>query len=306
MSPKAITGLIEYEPVSERIVRARIKGRTNNLTILSVYAPIRDATEQQKDQFFSDLQTVIDKIPRKDILLIGGDFNARIGGKLNNSEHAIGKHGLGDRCTNGNRLLLFAMQNNLAVANTWFRHKPCHTYTWESRDGRVKAQIDYLLVSRRWKSMVLDSRVHRGADTGSKNGSDHFLLKTRLKYRLSSRKTTMPNQKIDVSKLKVDEYRGAFVLELSNRFVVLQDDTEEATPTDQCPNCPKIKIEKKWSKLKDHINEAASNILGFVKRKTKKWISEKTLKLCQEKRNDQQEIPHIQSATTRMSQIGKS
>jgi hypothetical protein len=116
----------------------------------------------------------------------------------------------------------------------------------------------------------------------------------------------MPNQKIDVLKLKVDEYRRAFVLELWNRFVVLQDDTEEATPTDQCPNCPKIKIEKKWSKLKDHINEAASNILGFVKHKTKKWISERTLKLCQEKRNDQQEIPHIQSATTRMSQIGKS
>ena len=148
MSPKAITGLIEYEPVSERIVRARIKGRTNNLTILSVYAPIRDATEQQKDQFYSDLQTVIDKIPRKDILLIGGDFNARIGRKLNNLEQAIGKHGLGDRCTNGNRLLLFAMQNNLAVANTWFRHKSCHTYTWKFRDGRVKAQIDYLLVSR--------------------------------------------------------------------------------------------------------------------------------------------------------------
>jgi exonuclease III len=46
LSPKAVTGLIEYEPVSERIVRARIKGRTNNLTVLSVYAPIRDATEQ--------------------------------------------------------------------------------------------------------------------------------------------------------------------------------------------------------------------------------------------------------------------
>jgi hypothetical protein len=62
--------------------------------------------------------------------------------------------------------------------------------------------------------MVLDSRVRRGADTESKNGSDPFLLKTRLKYRLSSRKTTMPNQKIDVLKLKVDEYRRAFVLEL--------------------------------------------------------------------------------------------
>ena len=168
MTPKIASGLLDYEAVSDRIVMARLKGQSNNLTILSVYAPIRDAPDHLKDKFYADLQLTMNKIPRKDILVIGGDFNARIGTRLNDSEWAIGNHGLGDRCINGVRLLMFAMLNNLSVANTWFKHKPCHTYTWRSRDGRTRTQIDYLLVSRRWKSMIKDSRVYRGADTGSK------------------------------------------------------------------------------------------------------------------------------------------
>ena len=95
-----------------------------------------------------------DKIPLKEILVIGCDFNTRICTRLNNSEWVIGNHGLGDRCINRVRLLMFAMLNNLSVANTWFKHKPCHTYTWRSRDARARAKIDYLLVSCRFKSRL--------------------------------------------------------------------------------------------------------------------------------------------------------
>ena len=175
---KIASGLLDYEAVSDRTVMARLKGQGNNLTILSVYAPIRDAHDHLKDKFYADLQLTLNKIPRKDILLIGGDFNAKIGTRLNDSEWAIGNHGLGDRCINGVRLLMFTMLNNLSVANSWFKHKPCHTYTWRSRDDRTHAQIDYLLFSCRWKSVIEDSRIYRGADTGSKSGSDHLLLKS--------------------------------------------------------------------------------------------------------------------------------
>ncbi|KAK2707180.1 hypothetical protein QYM36_015010 [Artemia franciscana] len=68
---------------------ARLKGQSNNLTILSVYAPICDAPDYLKDKFYADLQLTLNKVPRKDILVIGGDFNARIGTRLNNSEWAI-------------------------------------------------------------------------------------------------------------------------------------------------------------------------------------------------------------------------
>ena len=130
------------------------------------------------NEFHSNVQNVLDRIPRKAVLLIGGVFNARFGRKLSVSEQTIGNHSRGDSGANGNRLWMFAMHNNLSVANTWFRYKPCHTYTWKCREGGVKTEIDYLLVSRQWKSMVEDSRVFREANKFSRKGSDHFFLRT--------------------------------------------------------------------------------------------------------------------------------
>ncbi|KAK2710066.1 hypothetical protein QYM36_013665 [Artemia franciscana] len=121
ITPKIALGLMDYEAVSDRIVLARLKG---HLTILSVYAHIHDIPDHLKDKFYADLQLTLNKIPRKDILVIGGDFNGRIGTRLNDSEWAIINHGLGDRCINGVRLIMFAMLNNLSVANTWFKYKP--------------------------------------------------------------------------------------------------------------------------------------------------------------------------------------
>ncbi|XP_065574252.1 craniofacial development protein 2-like [Artemia franciscana] len=223
MTPKIVSGLLDYNAVSDRIVMAPLKGQSNNLTILFVYDPIRDALDHLKDKFYADLQLTMNKIPRKDILVIGGDFNARIGTRLNDFEWAIGNHGLGDWCINGVRLLMFAMLNNLSVANTWFKRKPCHTYTWRSRDGRTRTQIDYLLFSRRWKSMIKDSRAYRGADTGSKSGSDHLLLKSKVRFRLSSKKVSAPKCILDTAKLKLPEIKETFMLELTNRFTALQD-----------------------------------------------------------------------------------
>ncbi|KAK2703516.1 hypothetical protein QYM36_018045 [Artemia franciscana] len=86
MTPKIASGLMDYELVSDRILMALLKGQNNNLTILSVYASIRDDPYHLKDNFYADLQLTLIKIPRKDILVIGGDFNARMGARLKNSE----------------------------------------------------------------------------------------------------------------------------------------------------------------------------------------------------------------------------
>ncbi|KAK2718962.1 hypothetical protein QYM36_006093 [Artemia franciscana] len=64
MTPKIASGLLDYEAVSDRIVIARLKGQSYNLTILSVYAPIRDAPDHLKDKFYADLQMTMNKIPR--------------------------------------------------------------------------------------------------------------------------------------------------------------------------------------------------------------------------------------------------
>ncbi|XP_065565738.1 uncharacterized protein LOC136030597 [Artemia franciscana] len=296
MTPKIASGLLDYEAVSDRIVMACLKGQSNNLTKLSVYAPIRDAPDHLKDKFYADLQLTLNKIPRKDILVIGGDFNARIGTRLNDSEWAIGSQGLGNYRINGVRLIMFAMLNSLSVANAWFKHKPCHTYTRRSRDGRTRAQIDYSLVSRRWKSMIKDSRVYRGADTGSKSGSDHLLLKSKVRSRLSSKKVSAPRCILDTAKLKLPEIKETFMLELTNRFTALQDndrefktnqaisETETSAMTEHENFNPLLNIEKRWIKFRNQVKEAATKTLGVRDKKPKRWISQKTIELSLRKK----------------------
>ncbi|KAK2705308.1 hypothetical protein QYM36_017373, partial [Artemia franciscana] len=62
MAPKIASGLIDYEAVSDRIVMTRLKGQSNNLTILSVYAPIHDAPGHLKDKFYANLHLTLNKI----------------------------------------------------------------------------------------------------------------------------------------------------------------------------------------------------------------------------------------------------
>ena len=65
----------------------------------------------------------------------------------------------------GSRLCDFSMANGLVIrGGTLFQHKDIHKATWVSANGRVKNQIDHLLISRQLRSAVLDARVQKRTD----------------------------------------------------------------------------------------------------------------------------------------------
>ena len=81
----------------------------------------------------------------------------------------------------GSRLCDFSMANGLVIrGGTLFQHKDIHKATWVSANGRVKNQIDHLLISRQLRSAVLDARVQKRTDINS----DHFLVRTNIRLRL--------------------------------------------------------------------------------------------------------------------------
>ena len=87
-----------WEPHSERIIMASFTTRNKdiNLNIVQIYAPTETASDEDKDAFYSLLQGVIDKLSRKDVNIVMGDANAKIGQDNTGYEDVMGQHGLGE------------------------------------------------------------------------------------------------------------------------------------------------------------------------------------------------------------------
>ena len=162
--------LLGYNPISDRILTVKLAAKPWNVTLIQLYAPTNQAPESESNQFYSRLQQVVQGSSSEYVVIVCGDFNAKIG-----EGATIGKHALGTRNENGERLIDFAMANRLIAANAITRQHPRRKYTWRSFDGLHRNQIDYVLVQRRWKTAVAKCRTYAGADADS----DHVLVGTR-------------------------------------------------------------------------------------------------------------------------------
>ena len=142
--------LLEWEPVSERLIRVRLNSRFCKLTILQCYAPTNEAEEEVKEDWYEQLQMAVSMLPQHDMLLLTGDMNAKVGTDNSNYERVMGRHGCGVRNDNGERLADFCMSNNLVIGGTIFPHKDIHKLTWKSPDGRTINQIDHIIINGKW------------------------------------------------------------------------------------------------------------------------------------------------------------
>ncbi|BHF66922.1 hypothetical protein SprV_0200994500 [Sparganum proliferum] len=157
LSQQADLALLAWEPVNDRMAYVRLKGHFTNISIVAVYAPTSAAEQRDKEASYSQLQALVERLPRRDLLIVAGDWNGRTGPGDPTTSHLIGRFGLGSRCENGERLLNFADQNRLLVTNTCFQHRKKHLLTWYSNDGHTASQIDYILVSSWFRSWVHDA-----------------------------------------------------------------------------------------------------------------------------------------------------
>ncbi|VDL97735.1 unnamed protein product [Schistocephalus solidus] len=126
-----------------------LKGHFKNISIVSVYAPASAAEQHDKETFFQQMQALVERLPRRDLLIVAGAWNGRAGRCDSTNSHLICRFGLGCLCENGERLPNFADQNRLFVTSTGFQHRNKHLLTWYSNDGHMASQIDYILRRRR-------------------------------------------------------------------------------------------------------------------------------------------------------------
>ena len=125
---------------------------SNSITLIQVYAPTTNAKEAEVEGFYDDLQNLTELTPKKDVLFIIGDWNAKVGSQ--EIPGVIGMFGLRVQSEAVQRLTEFCQEKALILANILFQPHKRRLYTWTSPDGQYRNQTDYILCSRRWKSSI--------------------------------------------------------------------------------------------------------------------------------------------------------
>ena len=102
--------------------------------VIQAYAPTSNAEEAEVEWFYEDIQDLLELKPKKDILFIIGDWNAKVG--IQEIAGVTGKSGLQVQNEPSQRLTEFWQENTLVIANTLFQQHKRRLYTWTSPDGQ--------------------------------------------------------------------------------------------------------------------------------------------------------------------------
>ena len=126
------------------MISVHFQGKPSSITIIQVYAPNTNAEEAEVEWFYEDLQDLLELTPKKDVLFVIGDWNAKVGRQ--ETPGVTGTFGLEVQNEAGQRLIEFCQENALVLANTLSQQHNRRPYTWASIDCQYQDQIDYILL----------------------------------------------------------------------------------------------------------------------------------------------------------------
>ena len=98
------------------MISVRFQGKLFNITVIKVYALTSNADEAEVEEFYDDLQDLLELTPKNDVLFIIGDWNAKVGSQ--ETPGVTGKFGLGVQNEAGQRLTEFCQENTLVSSNS--------------------------------------------------------------------------------------------------------------------------------------------------------------------------------------------
>ncbi|VDP82952.1 unnamed protein product [Schistosoma curassoni] len=128
---QAQNALIGRESHGPRIIKASFKTKKDGISmnIIQYYAPTNDYNEDVRDQFYNGLQSIVEKCPTKNLTILMGDLNAKVGMDSTGYEDIMRRQGLGERNENGLRFANLCAFNKLVIGGTIFPQKRIHKIT---------------------------------------------------------------------------------------------------------------------------------------------------------------------------------
>ena len=189
------------------MIYVHFQGKPFNITVIQAYAPTSKAKEAEAEQFYEDIQDLLELTPKKDVLFIIGDWDAKVGSQ--EIPGVTGKFGLGVWNEAGQKLIEVCQKNPLVIANTLFQQHKRRLYTWTSPDGQKQNQVDYILCSKIGRSSIQLTKTRPGADCGS----DHENLISKFRLKLTKTGKTARPFTYDLNQIPYD-----YTVEVRNRF----------------------------------------------------------------------------------------
>ena len=179
--------------------------------MICVYSPHNSSSEEDLVDFYTTLRSTVEQVPLHNLLIIAGDLNAKLGPADARYTYNIQTN------RNGEHLVDFMEEFNLFPSNTNFMKPKGQLWTFEYPNGD-RAQLDYLLVRKKWRNSIKDSRSY---STFSSVGSDHRVIsaKVKLSLRVSKKAVSSPMKKIDWKEVSSNkELSKDFAIQVFNKF----------------------------------------------------------------------------------------
>lgn len=236
--------------------------------MINVYAPTEYAETKIKDEFYEQIEVLLEATPKEDTTILLGDLNAQIG-QEEYIKPVAGRYTIHNITNdNGQRLCELANKAGMIISSTKYQHPFKHKITWMAPGQRGYSQIDHILINKRMQSAIRDVRTYRGACADS----DHFMVAAKIKQKVKRKQKNKENECLwAVDNLRCESTRKKY------RNYIEKKIEEQSKPGND--------TETEWNNIKALLLEAAQTQIGKnTKRKHKEWFNEQCVKIVAEKR----------------------
>ncbi|XP_013140606.1 PREDICTED: uncharacterized protein LOC106104958 [Papilio polytes] len=269
VNTKSLNTTYSFLPNSNRTMLLQLQAKPRNINIIQVYAPTTDGTDQEVQDFYSEVEQLLKLTKKHEVNLVMGDMNAKVGNV--EVQGVTGKFGLGTRNERGETFVQFCQERDLVVMNTFYQLPPRRLYTWtsprHSPQHVIRNQIDYITINKRFRNSIKNTKTYPGADIGS----DHNPLIATISCILKKIKKKTVNFKSDITKFNDTDTKAKIKVEINKWAAEIKTQAISSS-------------EETWRSLKAKILEINKDYLKRDWSPKQAWMTEKIYKLMEERR----------------------
>ena len=258
-----VKNVVEVKRVSDRMMCMKVQMEGLILNVVCAYAPQVGCEMEEKEEFWRDLDELMESVPKEERVVIGADFNGHVGEGNRGDEEVMGRYGIKERNGEGQMVVDFAKRMELAVVNTYFKKMEEHRITYKS--GGRGTQVDYIMCRRRNLKEIGDCKVVVGESVAKQ----HRMVVCRVTLQVRKRKREKMEPRVRWWKLKEETCQEKFREEVTQSL-------GEVLP-------------EEWETMAEVLRETARKVLGMSSGKGKEdketwWWNEEVQESVKEKR----------------------